>query len=517
MKMDQKDSLSTDLVTVSNKVVLPSGLTDNELERYFHDTEIVSSTKNGLIKKEWLINLEGANNEELLWDNREKYGFVNNPTDPDKRPIGYGFAGDYLSTNCATCHTSFMRKGNDLVIAVGGSNNIATGGYGSANLSLIKTLENKDKLLRFQNRINKTSDNEVLDPKLKTEIEAWVNNYTTSYIKCGGGLELNSYRDFSNLVEIGSFLAWLKGESAHGGGHPFIISQNLWFGEENWYDQVSSVDIPYIYEVEHQDRIHYNGSTNSLMERNIISSLNAYNNPTLDNLMETDPRKLHEINLISENINAPKWPENLFGKIDKVKASKGKLLFSKYCQSCHSDHVDGPIKMLSFSEKSIGTDGAYFDVWRQPVVNLFGKKEQKYENALMTAMSEFKSEWYPKYNITEEEAIAMDPSPWWKFTTEWVGRPVTGIWSTAPYLHNGSVPTLYDILLPADQRPSKWTMNHYMDTMKVGIDISRSSSPDDGSFTYTNDGYGKSNKGHEYGTNMSDKERYQLIEYLKSI
>jgi len=517
MERDAEIKTTTGLTTVTTSVVLPSGLTDAELEEYFHGTATVSTSEKGLISKNWLFNLEGTYSTENLWESRVKYGFVNNPNDPEERPIGYGFAGEYLTANCAACHTSYIRQGDNLIIAAGGANGIGTNAYASINFSLIETLKDENKFLRFQNNVQGTKGVKKVDEDFKQEVEDWVNGYTLSFIKNVAALDIANYKEFSALVDIGNTLAWFQGESAGGGGHPFIVSNNLWFGEQNWFDKLSQANIPYLYEAEHQDKIHYNGSTNSLMERNIISTLNGFNNATLENMMDTDPRALHAMNKVAEKTEAPEWPQEQFGSIDKHKAAKGAELYTQHCQACHVAEVTGPIEMVSYSEESIGTDGAYFDLWRRPVVGLFGKDEQTFEDALMTAMASFKEEWYPLHDVTEEEARTMDPNPWWKFPISWVGRPMTGIWSTAPYLHNGSVPSLYHLLLPGDQRPAKWTVNNYIDTETVGIDITREPSPLDGSYTYDTSVYGNGNQGHEYGTSLSDIERYQLIEYLKTL
>jgi hypothetical protein len=87
-----------------------------------------------------------------------------------------------------------------------------------------------------------------------------------------------------------------------------------------------------------------------------------------------------------------------------------------------------------------------------------------------------------------------------------------GIWLRAPYLHNGSVPTLRDLLLPAAQRAKVFYRgSDIYDQTSVGfrsdagptqIDTSRS---------------GNSNAGHEYGTSLGDADRDALLEYLKTL
>ena len=102
-------------------------------------------------------------------------------------------------------------------------------------------------------------------------------------------------------------------------------------------------------------------------------------------------------------------------------------------------------------------------------------------------------------------------------------RPLDGIWATAPYLHNGSVPNLYDLLLPVDKRPKEfWVGSHEFDPEKVGY---VSTKPADGQatklVTATGDGLfvmGNSNYGHDYANDaMTDEERWALVEYMKSL
>ena len=101
-------------------------------------------------------------------------------------------------------------------------------------------------------------------------------------------------------------------------------------------------------------------------------------------------------------------------------------------------------------------------------------------------------------------------------------RPLQGIWATAPYLHNGSVPTLYDLLLPPSQRPATFFVGtRQFDPDKVGFLTAKS---DENSFEFdTVDAAGKpidgnSNAGHDYGNaSFSDEDRKALIAYMKTL
>jgi hypothetical protein len=110
-------------------------------------------------------------------------------------------------------------------------------------------------------------------------------------------------------------------------------------------------------------------------------------------------------------------------------------------------------------------------------------------------------------------------------------RPLTGIWATAPYLHNGSVPTLYDLLLPPKDRPQRFLVGtREFDPERVGY-VTRGpdgtlleQSSGDNSFVFdTRDAGGRmidgnSNAGHDYGNaSFSPEERMALVEYMKGL
>lgn len=99
-------------------------------------------------------------------------------------------------------------------------------------------------------------------------------------------------------------------------------------------------------------------------------------------------------------------------------------------------------------------------------------------------------------------------------TAQYRSRPLNGIWATGPYLHNGSVPTLADLLLPASERPKRFPVaNARFDPVNVGF-VSEAS---DGAFVLDTSIPGNANSGHEYGVTLSVQDRLALLEYLKSL
>jgi len=99
-----------------------------------------------------------------------------------------------------------------------------------------------------------------------------------------------------------------------------------------------------------------------------------------------------------------------------------------------------------------------------------------------------------------------------RITFAYKGRPLNGIWATAPYLHNGSVPNLDELLKPAARRVKKFKIgSREFDPIHCGL---RS---DQGDFEFDTSLPGNSNAGHEYDKEFTDDERLQLIEYMKSL
>jgi processive rubber oxygenase RoxA-like protein len=98
-------------------------------------------------------------------------------------------------------------------------------------------------------------------------------------------------------------------------------------------------------------------------------------------------------------------------------------------------------------------------------------------------------------------------------------RVLQGIWATAPYLHNGSVPTLAELLKPAAQRVKSFKIGNAYDTVNIGLAVEQTQ------FDYTltttdcsNRNSGNSNCGHEFGTTtLTEPEKKALLEYLKTL
>jgi hypothetical protein len=98
------------------------------------------------------------------------------------------------------------------------------------------------------------------------------------------------------------------------------------------------------------------------------------------------------------------------------------------------------------------------------------------------------------------------------------GRPLNGIWATAPYLHNGSVPNLWELLqVPRNRVSNFWVGSRELDPKNVGFVINEGKSEFNVNMPSGRIMEGNSNRGHKYGSGLEDDDKWALIEYMKSL
>ncbi len=280
------------------------------------------------------------------------------------------------------------------------------------------------------------------------------------------------------------------------------------------------------------------------------------------------------------SLKSPQWPDDL-GKIDReVKAANGRLIYAKYCQSCHElivrDDWDRIIVGKMSNIDAIGTDptmannsvqykgksGNFKDTYQKvpvgsviieedaPVVQILTSVTKgviatpdadkpffwRWADWVYTlAISFFHNEIKP--SVKSGNYLPDTTANPYNSLLSYKARSLNGIWATAPYLHNGSVPTLYDLLLPKkrakdpegdehEYRPDKFFVgSREFDPKKVGF-----RSQGYPGFEFRTDRLGNQNTGHEYAAGktaqadgvtvlppLTKKERWELIEYLKTL
>ncbi len=99
----------------------------------------------------------------------------------------------------------------------------------------------------------------------------------------------------------------------------------------------------------------------------------------------------------------------------------------------------------------------------------------------------------------------------------YVAKPLVGVWLLAPYLHNGAVPTIADLLTPPAQRPARFYRGYdVLDTERLGFMASGAAAAAHG-YSFDTGLRGNGNGGHLYGTDLSADDKRALIEFVKTL
>ena len=249
--------------------------------------------------------------------------------------------------------------------------------------------------------------------------------------------------------------------------------------------------------------IHYDGNTNSILERNIGQALGmgaVFDPKTYESTLRIG--NLHRLEVLVHKLQPPKWPADILGAIDQAKATAGEKIFNDTCRGCHQNRL--------YALTDVGTDPQRANSFGRPVAG-----GVPFPAAVKPILDGLKARAFLDDGISPADQAAMDANPAiWRATGEYLARPLTGVWATAPYLHNGSVPTLWDLLHPA-QRPVTFIVgNREYDPAKLGY------STGGNGWTLDTSQPGNSNIGHtgdKYGTNLTEDQKAALLEYLKTI
>ena len=194
-----------------------------------------------------------------------------------------------------------------------------------------------------------------------------------------------------------------------------------------------------------------------------------------------------------ESVEAPPYPF----EIDDALAARGRKVFTANCTECHGTYASDPAKEtypeVTVPIEVVGTDRRRLDALTVPHRRHLG------------------TTWMSRYG---KDPVIADPGGY-------VAPPLDGVWATAPYLHNGSVPTLAGVLSP-EERPTVWrrTEDGY-DRERVGLEFEAlddvpTENPRSVYDTRRAE-FGKTNGGHTFAAKLSDEQKRALVEYLKTL
>lgn len=370
---------------------------------------------------------------------------------------------------------------------------------------------------------------------------------------------------------------------------------NLVARTKNPIPLTATSSVPPMWNIEFRALFHWNANTNSVVMRNIGQSFGLgalLTNPGAPGVAQFDStsniHNLHKLEGYLYKIQTPDWIE-LGGHVDLDKVRDGCVTFHQTCAGCHMPDRErvGPQRALIeyklIPAERIGTDMLYSENQSTPV------NGQKFKDALFNFTRAVRDRYYERYNVSRADQADWEkrelrgpelfrdtifgekgqvaPSEYMNIDSEpkpgYPARHLAAVWATAPYLHNGSVPNMYELLKPAHARPKIFfvgnreynsdrlgflsdfqslppipnleekaqalldqkqgiinrikgvKLNKPANILEAKIQVACSIYPER---CFVASHAGNSNAGHdgpEYGTSLSDKEKRSLIEFMK--
>jgi hypothetical protein len=287
------------------------------------------------------------------------------------------------------------------------------------------------------------------------------------------------------LIELESRYAWMATKPDWGRGRidPFNPVKVGVLGMEP-DDTIGNADMPPLWNLDaHKGfAFHWDGMNSALREITLSSAIGDGATPKT-----IDIPGLERVEAYLRALPPPEYPF----PIDRAKAETGRAVFDRHCAECHAFGGERTGTIVPVAE--VGTDGQRHRLWTDEAARRY--------NAYAAG--------YPWRFDGFRGTDGPDGG--------YVSVPMDGLWLRAPYLHNGSVPSLRDLLTPPAERPTEfWRGNDLYDPENVGFDSTSPESRRVGTRFRTSEP-GNSNAGHAYGTELPDDQKDALVEYLKTL
>lgn len=382
-----------------------------------------------------------------------------------KKVIGFARVGN----NCATCHTTNYRLSeseNPIFVTAGPGHTF-----------------NLEAMFRFlvdcaqDPRFN--ADNLMQEIGLVTDL-SWIDRAIYRFVL----IPITKKR----LAERRDQFAWIYRHDFPEWGRGRDDSMNLtkyFLVGTPMDDSIGPCDIPSIWNLQKYDReavtLNWAGDSHDTYSVIIDSALGV-----LGAAPKNNDEFLGEVKWLQDYLSAkapPKYPL----PIDATQAAAGRVIFDRECASCHASERTGTRMPL----QAVGTDPERLWTWKK-------------QDAI-AANNEVKQFGIERKGLVEDDLIGYN------------AVYLDGLWLRAPYLHNGSVPTLRDMLKPPAQRPTMfWRGYDLYDPVSVGFVTTGERAQEVGT-RHDVSQRSNSNMGHTFGTVLPDAEKDQLLEYLKTL
>lgn len=502
-----------------------------------------------LLPYKTLVNLEqpGSEAKFIAPENMARFRMLNqhpSPGNPDGLPVGFARHGDQVGLTCAACHTTQINyQGTAMRIDGAPAQLDMPALLHAITEALTATLAEPARLSRFAAAVNNGKTDAASLDAARISLQqslSWFESYEKANHPAVS-------EGFARLDAVGR-----------------IINQAIRFtsGPENSLTLSAPASYPMLWDTPRHDYVQWTAfSTNSgagSLGRNtgevigVFANVEVKHYETEEDAKKGYPNSVNSPSLVAmeeslRKLQSPQWPEPVLPPIDRTLATRGQTLYQQACSGCHAllDRDDPRRKVVAMvtGVDVVGTDATAargLVSARMPAGKLEGaisplgtrygatvsalellgnlviRTMATHPASALAAMANAKANGQEKTPKQGNHTSPTDANPRADLLS-YKARPLNGIWAAAPYLHNGSVPTLYDLLLPPEQRPVTFSTGRLeFDPRHVGY-VSQATGDGAGPFVLDTRLPGNSNQGHLYGVNLTDEDRWALVEYLKTL
>jgi hypothetical protein len=536
------------------------------------DAFYLTSQGSQMIPYDWYKAMRRLDVDELFGaDQLQRYGYLANERSTDNLPVGFVIddrtTPSELGMTCAACHTGQLEYRKDNIthqLRIDGAPAIADFQLFLTELTAAarETSRDPQRFDTFAKAVLGASFSPTEAAALKEKFDAWVaqfgefmDNSLPASSPWGPG-RLDAFNMIFNRVAV------------RGLGMP-----------QNFAVADAPVSYPFLWNASKQDHTQWPGNVQNglyihALGRNTGEVFGVFGifspkrpippippfAPVIfydDNSADFDGLQTLEEKIAA--LKPPPWPRDVF-PIDDTKAAHGKSLFEANCGGCHDEkksetvldawatpaqavgtdpkmarnaakrQVDSGILSGSLMPKPLGArlpnPANATDVLANSVVGSLVAGTLKGESGIRRAilLDLAKTGQSQQLGLLGKEKLLQDNlndlfrAPPNALNGAYESRVLHGIWATAPYLHNGSVPNLWELLTPPKDRKTSFMVgSRLFDAKNVGYATDQSPFKSGSFAADPANANGNGNGGHDFGTKLSEDDRWALIEYLKSL
>jgi hypothetical protein len=579
MRPVTKDLPSADGIQYLTTPIGSNGLTAEERQQYYHLTEGGEAFPIAwlLALEQEITWPDGSVTYRPFLENVERFGLLPDPPsryNPYGLPVGvtaaYGMitGQQMMGLNCTACHVGELHYKGQAFRVDGGPSMAYINQFIKAIVDeTTATAQSSRRRMRFLNRWRRVQLVQLPEyPVVQRAGGAAPAQYGVdetldaaepgAFMRVLAGLRI-AFANRSLLmdklhgvtaVQLVVQAQPLGTEDGYGRNDAFGVGRNELFGaykNANFMQGVNvtpadaPVSFPHLWGMERTSWFQWGVNTNSVLERNIGQALGVGATMQPDQGFRSTVRlnNLYAMEQLQYKLTSPVWPEPMLGAIDRARAERGKKIFDRTCALCHETYSKtGKLNEYQiFPLEVVGTDPSTAINFERRVMTAEGPKP--FGLAAFEIVQKVKAAYYAANNIPKDvqekwESTATRGEPLFRAPLlqyqqfpdtrnrgVYRAKTLKGIWATAPYLHNGSVPTLFDLLHPADKRPVTFELGtKEYDPIKLGFAANGAKPPRMQPFTYDTRPLGNWNTGHEWWfyPDLDDEMCFEIIEFLKT-